>query len=142
MTQFTVKVKGKSGPELDKVRSVDVGRSFLIISPYVPQNILRPLVQVKLNGIRVELAEIEASLSAVCQEMGLLYCSTVATSLRTFPIHCFGVFSFVLRHWCNELLIALSHFAVSYVLIALYHIFLTPATKAIAANTKATIETV
>ena len=57
--------------------------------------------------------------------MGLLYCSTVATSLRTFPIHCFGVFSFVLRHWCNELLIALSHFAVSYVLIALYHIFRT-----------------
>ena len=90
MIQFTVKVKGRSGPELDKVRSVDVGRSFLIISPYVPQDILRSVVQVKLNGIRVELAEIEASLSAVCKEMGLLYCSTVPTSLRTFLIHWFS----------------------------------------------------
>ena len=83
------------------VRSGQVGGFGQVIAPYVPQYILRSLVQVKLNGIRVELAEIEASLSVVCKETSLLYCSAIPSSLRTFPTRWFGVFSFVLWHSCG-----------------------------------------
>lgn len=95
-------VLGESGRQVrPTVRSGQVGGFGQVIAPYVPQYILRSLVQVKLNNIRMELAEIEASLSVVCKETGLLYCSAIPSSLRTFPTRWFGVFSFVLWHWCG-----------------------------------------